>query len=319
MATRTPSKVDVSIKIKMDASDFGLLSRRLEEVTKDNAVFRAVLRRSMASTFLSAIRQRFLGNLRKALEMDVLFENGKRASDGPRQRMNDMKSRERLSKLYASLTEAEMQGDKEKAQQLRSKSIPKAKRQLIQSLGKSASGQDIKPHRLSAIRGTTVMRRMALKILEEMQFVESFGLVGDGLTLGIGNLNQLEQYETPSATSALTGQPTKSRYKVLWRHLEFGTGLYRKDAWNIAGNRTGNPGPYGPGRWGTPDGQRQGLNIRSGAPRRAWFYGKDLRNGLLLGGTEPMNFLLNRDGKPYDDWEKFQEQFAKELERVLSI
>jgi hypothetical protein len=65
---------------------------------------------------------------------------------------------------------------------------------------------------------------------------------------------------------------------------------------------------------------RDGLRVMQGAPPRAWFYGVNINQGLLLKGTRPMNFLRDKDGGAHDeDWGAFQVHFNSEMERVLSL
>ena len=318
-----PPKIDATLRIVAVGDGLTPLIDKLALVTRDRSALQAVLRRAITKSFLLNLRNRFLERLRHALEMRVLFSNGEQQLDDAVQRLNREKTRKRLERLYEALGEAEIDGDTSRAQRLRSTSIPAARDSLVRMLQTDANtGNRKSSHQLAKLNGVTTMRRLALSLLENMTSVSQLGVHADenSLTVGIGNVAALSDFETPSATPNLTGQATQSKYRMLWRHLEFGTGVYRKDAKNAAGSRQGNPGPYGPGRFGANGGTYRGLSVRQGAPPRAWFYGRSIERGLLLAGTRPMNFLLNRDGSPFpEDWTTFESQFYLEMEQLLKL
>lgn len=316
------SRTDIVIKIKLGSPDIPRLIKKLESVVDDTAGLKMVMRRAVAASFLIKLRTRFLQKLRHALEMHVIYENGKEVQK-PLERMNKLSKRARLENLYAALSEAEMSGNRARADKIRSESIPKAREALINMLGKTRDGTTKPAHWLTELNGVTTMRRLALGLLDDMTSINNVGLMENqyGMTVGIGDVAALEQVETPSATPMLIGKATTSRYKILMRHLEFGTGVFRKEQRNegVRG-KVGNPGPYGPGKFGKVEKSKGGMSIIQGAPQKAWFYGRNIANGLLLKGTYPMNFLTDGSGKPYEeDWTAFQMKFNAEMEQLLSL
>jgi len=114
--------------------------------------------------------------------------------------------------------------------------------------------------------------------------------------IGIGNLDDLNAIVTPSYGDPNTGGTSK--HKILWRQLEFGTGIYAK------------PSPrLGPTRFKTR--------------RGTWWFGpSDVRKrrfvGLHLRGSRPGNVLTTAAGLPYDsDALLFRQAFFETMQRQL--
>lgn len=114
--------------------------------------------------------------------------------------------------------------------------------------------------------------------------------------VGIGNLDDLNAIMTPSYGEPNTGGPSK--YKVLWRQLEFGTGIYAKPQARL-----------GPTRFKTR--------------RGTWWFGpSDVRKrrfvGVHLRGSHPGNVLTTASGLPYDsDALLFRQAFFETMQRQL--
>lgn len=114
--------------------------------------------------------------------------------------------------------------------------------------------------------------------------------------IGIGKIADLDAIMTPSHANAATGG--KSRHKIMWRQLEFGTGIYAK------------PQPRrGPTKFKTT--------------RGTWWYGpSDVRigrfAGLHLRGSHPANVLRQASGLPYEsDAMMFRQAFYEALGKRL--
>lgn len=99
---------------------------------------------------------------------------------------------------------------------------------------------------------------------------------------GIAPLRQLDAIRTPSFTTE-QGKDTSSSYTILWRQLEFGTGIYST------------------------------LGARG-----AWWYGPYAGAGLYLRGNRAGSFLRSATGVPYDeDAVRFAKEFEQALVRAL--
>jgi hypothetical protein len=92
------------------------------------------------------------------------------------------------------------------------------------------------------------------------------------IRLGIGSRRALDALKTPSATPLLTGAPTTSPHNILWRHLEFGTGIYRS--------------------------RRRG-RTRFQLPGGGWFFGESANTGLRLRGSKGVHALWDAEGRAY--------------------
>lgn len=115
----------------------------------------------------------------------------------------------------------------------------------------------------------------------------------DGFVLGIGPLQQLNSVRTPSHGEITKGKPTRSRYTVLWRQLEFGTGVFAKP-------------------------QPRAVATRTKEPDGSWWYGAQAGQGLHLLGTRPGNFLRQASGLPYtQDAQNFATMFQFFMRQAL--
>ena len=176
------------------------------------------------------------------------------------------------------------------------KKIEKLQGRLAQSQGRDASGRKITAHELTKVRGEGQFRMNMSRLLNlfvDSSLAETFD-VRSGFGVGIGPSAVIESIRTPSSTQALTGKPTRSRYQTFWRHLEFGTGVYRKTGGNPAsprGTTDGTPGP--------------------------WYYGNDKR-GIVAIGTKPMNFITDRNNAAFEEDERdLLEEITKMLDGLF--
>ena len=136
------------------------------------------------------------------------------------------------------------------------------------------------------------------QVLEELEKVTVLERTMHQMTLGIGDLAVLESknMETPSFTEHGLNGPgheTDSSFRILWRQLEFGTGIYAKPS----------PRP-GPTTWKESTG--------------SWWYGQLRGNGLHLRGSRPGNILWDAQSVPYsEDASGFESRFAGMLQRAI--
>ncbi len=108
------------------------------------------------------------------------------------------------------------------------------------------------------------------------------------LVLGIGDRSVLDAIHTPSFNPK-----TATPYKVLWRHMEFGTGVFAK------------PGPH----------------LHGGAHKEddgTWWFGTQIGEGIHLRGSRPGNILRKQTGEAYtEDFMKFEARLHLALNRAL--
>lgn len=98
---------------------------------------------------------------------------------------------------------------------------------------------------------------------------------GDSVVALMGRIRDLDAIKSPSATQILSKHNSRSPYKILWRQMEFGTGMLRK------------PGesPFVPTRYTSSEG---------------WWYGPPNSKGAVhFRGTHPGNLLRTQTGIPY--------------------
>lgn len=127
---------------------------------------------------------------------------------------------------------------------------------------------------------------------------------GGKVTLGIGKISELDKVQTPHTEVARTTQP----FGIMWRQLEFGTGVFAKRGTSAyggfrAGSGSTTKDPTVSGAWWL------GPHKPAGEPH-SW--------GLRLLGSDSGNFLRTRTGIPYTtDGIKFSGDFQAKLSAAL--
>lgn len=269
---RIKYKYEVGVTVSYDFKGTDVALAKLRHLLDRTEVLQQLFRQAVIRSVVSNIRRRYISRMTRALEMQVLKENGRTVKSSPRTRMQDVKMQARLQSLFESLNEAQLDGNYELAEALRIR-LGDLQDAMHKRLNDAPDGTPLQPHRLSVLAGNRFRSQMLglMQVLSDASFIDSRVVNGE-LMIGIGNRRDLDRIETPSATAALTGRNTTSKYKSFWRHLEFGTGLKRKAA-------------------------KDRLNPGVG-PIQTWWYGpKDSSKvGLLLAGTAPMSFLTTDEG-----------------------
>lgn len=259
------------------SEEFVSLAERIISFVDDQAVLARLAKQAVAETILRSYRQRFYARLPLLLNMERAdFE---RAAVGM---PSDLK--ESVQNIRDQIDEALANGDAEKAAELKHKAANREEK-LREALGR---------RRASAL-ATGQFRRLALEVIAMMASVEAVDVHFDkkGVRVGIGRLAQLETIETPSATSFLTGNDTKSKKTSLWRHLEFGTGIYA----------TG-PGADASSKFKESDG--------------SWWFGPKRGRGLHLKGSQGAHAIFDKQAVMYgDDAMRFEKVFAQLLSQAL--
>lgn len=281
----------VKVHFDMQTKGFAQATAKLRNALSP-AVTIKLFEQAVLRSVVVNIRRRFLQSINKALEMKVVKENGHDTRTSPRERFNDVKLKNSLQRTFDHLNEAQMAGDSDRAFALRSKLVEKTD-ELHKSLQRSRHGKNLDSHRLSTIAGNRFRRSLIalMGLLTDSKLVEG-KLVGSTLVVGIGNKAFLNQIETPSATSALRGSATSSKYRSFWRQVEFGSGARRST-------------------------MKDRVNLPTG-PAQQWWYGRRQKHSMLLDGTAPMSFLTTNSGTMYtEDLRALAQEITKALNALL--
>jgi hypothetical protein len=283
---------DVRVRFKFETKGFDDAQKKLANAL-DPTFMQHVLRKAVVRSIVWNIRYRFLQSMERALEMEVLQEDEKENLEGPRKRMRDKVLKDQLNDAMDALNEANLHGHVDVAEAQRER-IDRIGEQLKERLAMDPLGRPMQSHKFSTMTGNLFRASMlaVLGVLTDESFVGSWS-EGSSVGVGVGRFDFLDMIETPSASYALTGTPTTSRYKTLWRHLEFGTGEHRRA-------------------------QKDHANEAVAPPAR-WFFGRRRRANLWLKGTMPMNFLTDDAGQPYlEDENALVWQLISEMDLVLN-
>lgn len=297
----------------------------LGQVVARPAMISEMMRRIVAQTVLKEVTQAFIANLPKAMNME--YEKGKwgisMIGDSPRKRF--MSEHKELGGLYARLQEAQMKGDVTEVAKVR-EAFMNLKERYRSSLMTLKTGKEKSSHYLSS----GLFRERAMKVLAILGNPNLLTPVmsDNAISIGVGSIAMLDLIKTPSATQyVLKRGPTKSHYNILWRHLEFGTGVHaRHIAYNDEGEgptsrfkqyaragETSHRNKRGPTDFATSKeewaakarehgslsgGERGSVEARSSRVRGGggWFYGRDMKDSLQLRGSHPMGALYTKEG-----------------------
>lgn len=242
----------------------------LRAMGSNPAVLEALLRRAISETYLLAYRERFLRGMPGAVNL-----RSDRTATRPNPGVSDA-TRDAVHAAYDALNAAERPSDR-----------------LLERLRKAQARmrRDLKPRPRSHPLSTGQFRTLALDVMElfaSVHAVQSRTTAGT-IKLGVGHIATLDQIETPSATEGGSASP----FNILWRHLEFGTGVYAR------------PQPNG----GSP------FRLASGG----WWYGARKGDALNLRGSQGVHALYRRGSQlPYtQDGMRFRSVFAGLMRQAL--
>lgn len=300
-----PFKTRVIIRFKPDPTNQAKIDV-MYRLVGNPALLEGMMRKVVAEIYIRRVIRDFSANIEKSLQMQTTIQNGRPVRFSPQYRFQDMKNKERLSQALMQYNEAQMDGNVATAERLQQR-IERISRVIERSLqyrppGRKKGAQNkkknwIDPHELSKVRGVGQFRASLYALMRMLTDVMAASTITTNNSVGvyIGNLSLLNRIETPSATYALTGRPTTSKYKTFWRHVEFGTGVYRKDS------------PLNP----------------VSSPKAEWWYGPrkvgNRNRGIMAKGTHPMNFLTDKSGEiRASDREALATAIIAELDRLFS-
>lgn len=247
-------------------------ARLLTNLNKPNLEAK-ILRRAMAEVILPVIREAYVAGLPKAVNMRKVEDNGEGkwiVKSTPRQHPSE--EGQTLSSLYERMRTAVARGDAEELRKAQ-EALVSHQDGFASALQRTTRGVVKKSHALSS----GLFRKRALQVMDLLANPTHLGTVESGgtVTVGIGSLDKLNQIETPSATQYKLGLGhTRSKDNILWRHLEFGTGIHAN---NDAGypNRKQSSGKFG-------------ISMSGGL----WYYGRSLSKArLILEGSDGVHAI----------------------------
>lgn len=270
------------------------LQRFVEALQPGGSALVYVMRRVLIFGILRSVRKVFLSQQQKAFDIQVKH----RGTLSERREATHAAAvfKRKLSDAYAALDKAVVSGSGARIK--RAQAQLRRVEERIERVSKADLTKDRneRESRLAALSGrlrlgTIVGAMMRQRVLEVLEYLTSPVYVDDHIvsanttTIGTAPRELLDLKETPTASVLLTGRRSSSKYKTLWRHLEFGTGIDAVPAAVQA--RAAGATPTGSGRFKNLDG--------------SWQYGRQgmtSSGGLTVLGTKPMNFLWTMKGKP---------------------
>lgn len=298
--------------IRLQGPSLDPLIAWLEQLGPTGTVMPQVLREAVVLGLLRKIRERFLRTADKALKVRYRASadpDGVSTTRGAKA-MTTLQ-RLRLYAAYRRLDEAMISKGPQEQARARAALQRAQNRYLtqLQTTGELASMRSKKQEliddandvpRIGAIVSGLMQQRQlqVLRLLTSPSQVQMTMNEYGNATAVIGNMMALEAVETPSASPIISAKgrlTSLSPHKTLWRHMEFGTGVYKRLSNKL------NPVKKTP--FQNPDG--------------SWYYGKGRRAGLQVLGSEPMRFLYANDqGGLFDeDVKALLEAFAAAMER----
>lgn len=272
-------------RIQMKAPWIPKFVKYLDGLGPGGPIIAQVLRRVLLLGILRKIRERYLENMQRALVVSIA-----KREDASIERLQEAVATAldmgRLKAAAAALDKAVLAGKpkqiaraqehfhrteqdiQEKANDVLTRSSLNKKRNRVHAAMEDLMGTS----RIGVITGALMRRRMGtlLEYMTGAMYLSEVQRVGASSVIGGGRRSLIDLIETPSATYMLDGTRSPSNKKTLWRHLEYGTGRWKKPG----------AGDEGPGKYSRADG--------------SWVYGAsgpDGEGGFVVGGTKPMSFL----------------------------
>lgn len=271
------SVVIAKVRVFADAPWVEPFQKMVDEFHPGGARMIAVLQRTMILGILKAVRAKFFANMHHALQTTI---EGKDKQPRVGKLIDANKQVAMLKSAYRSFDAAVLSGKRAKIRAAQ-RQVQAAQRRIIARYAEDGGGKLTEHRNLIESRlrlGVLTGQLMRGRILTVMQALTASTnlspptIYRNATVVGAGSERYLNMIDTPSATVALTGVRSKSRYKTLWRHLEFGSGIDAKPQ----------PGGFVP-------------------PKTPWFYGRPGEGGpggLKIIGTKPMSFLWTDKGAP---------------------
>lgn len=310
METLTFTKERSNVKITIDDAfgDIAKVANVLEAVINNPHLLGEALVRAMTDVILPIVREAYISGLPKAVDMQWVksdYNKLQKSAESPDVRQGyavhstprefPTMEGEALRDISKRMRVAQMRNNPEAFKKAMD-AFEAHRDKYLASLQRKKSGEIKQSHYLSSGQ----FRKRALQVMEvftDPSLIQT-SVFGNNVSAGIGSLPMLNRIETPSATEyALHKGHTSSPYNILWRHLEFGTGVYSRGAF-AGGDKPASR--YNEHLWG-------GL----------WYYGKTLKMApLILHGSEGIQALYGPNGVASKSRE-FLAAVQHELNKVL--
>lgn len=295
--------ITVTYKVQAKAPWLNRLIQFFDELSPDGPLLAQVMQRVMVYGILRSVRTQFLAKQSKAFRVDI---KGKETlAERAMNTLTMQKNSRALETAYRGLDAAVMSGKADKVAKaherirraearVRGKMTGSARfdgaKTSVSKLTETRNARELRQAeltgrlRLGAITGAMMRQRMLmlLRLLTSPEGMSEPMVRGNTVSIGAAPRAYIDLLETPTATVLLSGQRSTSPFKVLWRHLEFGSGVYASKAQAKLLGETPSSG-----RFKKADG--------------SWLYGRpgaSGEGGLRVLGTMPMHFLWSSDGTP---------------------
>jgi hypothetical protein len=247
----------IKIRWKFAGSNLTPLIQFLYGLDPGGPVATQIVRRAMVLGVMRSLRNRFLDRLQHALQLTTRSNTG---DERVREAAAINKQVGRLKLAYYALDEAILSDNEKKITKARDR-IGRLRVDIHDEIEKR-SKHSAMAHSHRALSVTSaLMRSRAQQVLTQLAEpgLLNVSKTADGTTAGLGSIQRLDAIKTPSATLRLMGTPTKSQYNILWRHLEFGTGVSSKI------------GPKMPWRYGGASDGKAALEVMGSEPMELLF------------------------------------------------
>ncbi len=183
-------------------------------------------RRAMQRTYLAEFQKVFLARFYRSLEMHVEKFDGDQAGKSALMEQEFAAQRTYMRATHR-LNMAQRGGDSARIASARM-SLDSAREEWMVQTRRRAGSKTIKS---GGSLTSGLFRQRAAQILDAITDGSRTKVTRspDSASFGAGALSEISKIETPSNTPLLFGTDTSSRFTMLWRQLEFGTGSYAKD------------------------------------------------------------------------------------------
>lgn len=249
-------KRQYTVKVSFEPSDnFTTFSERLNLLVTDKKTLERLVKMAMVRTVVAAVRKRFLAGLPQALKMTTA--EGSLSRPGRPSRELERNMRDSLQ----ALSTAQADGTKSK--------IEAAQARVSRNQARYERALDPKAalRRNTKGRKSTMSRMIegAMQVLNTATELSTLEQNKKTLAIGMGSMEELNAIKTPTANR---NRKTTSKMNILWRHLEYGTGVLAMDTSINKGSRFKVRGGDGEWWWGPKRGQ--GVLVRGSAPLNAF-------------------------------------------------
>lgn len=295
MSVKLPNRTfEVSIQLKFQkgpgADD---TYRALAALAHNPAMIAKLVKVALAETVLRAYEERFKIAEPLMMHMEILDDANKRRRNRTRRRQKIMQEfadrvRDQIAATNAGTSERGSRSYDDLWQTYKEQTASDDFQ--VGPGGKSNRQQVFESVLYRGGEGRQLLQQGMAEVLRLIAGTNALQVshVGGQTVVGIGDMEALERVRTPSYTEYAKEKQTASKFTVLWRQLEFGTGYYAR-----------------------PDREKTWWRYAAGSGRN--------RVVLRIRGSRGGHFLRTAAGLPYDaDAVRFQGVFNTLLVQTLA-